>query len=167
MSTLSASPSQSDTNAVDAPRRELRFETMQDILADAESIAAGPATTLGNWTAAQNIEHVRLLVHMSRVGADFMMPWPVRVLGRLLKTRFLRSSFKPGLKTADVFQPPAEITMDEAIAAFRTEIGLASEAGAMSEPSPFLGKMTHEEWVQLHCRHAEHHFGYVVGASSP
>ena len=65
----------------------------------------------------------------------------------------------------DAFQPPADIGMDEAIEAFREEIARASKPGAMSHPSPFLGELTHEEWEQLHCRHAEHHFGYIVAGA--
>ena len=31
----------------------------------------------------------------------------------------------------------------------------------MSKPSPVFGPMTHEEWEQLHCRHAELHFSFI------
>ena len=148
-------------------RRELRFGSLADILADAESLAAGPTRTLGSWTAAQNIDHVRRLIRVSHAGADFTVPWVFRLLGRLIKSRVLRSAFKPGMKTVPAFEPPAEITMDEAIAAFREEIDLASRPGAMSRPSPFLGRMTHDDWERLHCRHAEHHFGFIIPEDAP
>lgn len=166
MTTLEVSASPKPVTA-GGSRRELRFQTLADILTDVESLASVPVTSLGEWTAAQNIDHVRRLIRVSHAGADFTMPWYFRLLGRLMKSRVLGSPFKPGMKTAPAFQPPAGITMDEAIAAFRAEVELASRPGAMSRPSPFLGKMTHDDWEQLHCRHAEHHFGFIIIESTP
>lgn len=148
-------------------RRELRFDALDEILVDAESFADGPATALGEWTPAQNIDHVRRMIRIAHARTDVKIPWVFRVLGRVLKSRFLRSAFKPGLKTAEDFQPPADITLEHALASFRDEIKVASRPGAMSQPSRFLGKLAHDEWVQLHCRHSEHHFGYVLPAASP
>lgn len=166
MNTQIVSASESKPDAQKGVRRDLRFETLADILAEAETIASMPATALGKWTPAQNIDHVRRLIRISHAGTDVRMNWAFRAMGRLLKSRFLRSPFKPGLKTVDTFLPPTEIGMDEAIKAFRGEIKRAVRPNAMSHPSPFLGQLTHEEWEQLHCRHAEHHFGYIVFVAS-
>ncbi len=38
-------------------RRSLRFEQLADILSDAEEIASGEITPLGNWTAGQVFSH--------------------------------------------------------------------------------------------------------------
>jgi hypothetical protein len=167
MTVLAASPSPASSGTTAVARRELRFASLAEILADAESIADKSVTGIGGWTPAQNIDHVRRLIRVSHAGADFTMPWAFRVLGRLIKSRSLRSPLKPGMKTVDSFQPPAGLSLDDALAAFREEIRVASRPGAMSHPSPLFGPMTHEQWEQLHCRHAEHHFGYIVPTRQP
>ena len=44
------------------------------------------------------------------------------------------------------------------------DLGAAIErAGSqrMKHPSPVLGKLSHEQWEQLHCRHAELHLSFL------
>lgn len=147
-------------------RRKLHFHTMQDILDDVETLASGPVESLGKWTPAQNIDHIRRLIHIAHRGVDFKMPLPFRVIGKVFKGYFLKAPFRAGFKTVDIFEPPAEITMQEAVEAFRAEMAIADRPGAMSHPSPLLGTMTHEQWVQLHCRHAELHLSFLVPASA-
>jgi len=147
-------------------KRSLRFETMQDILDDVEMLASGPVTSLGNWTPAQNIDHLRRVIRISHSGTDFKMPLPIRLLGKLLKRRFLKSPFKPGFKTVALFDPPDENTMQQAVVALREEIEAATRPGAMCHPSPLFGPMSHEQWEQLHCRHAELHLGFLLPATS-
>jgi hypothetical protein len=31
----------------------------------------------------------------------------------------------------------------------------------MTATSPVLGRLSHEQWVQFHCRHAEMHFSFM------
>lgn len=147
-------------------RRELHFETMQDILNEVESLASGPVISLGKWTPAQNIDHIRSVIRVAHAGTDFKMPLAYRILGKVLKGYFLKSSFKAGMKTEPIFEPPAEITMEQALAAFREDVEIASRPGAMSQPSPLFGAMTHEQWVQLNCRHAELHLGFLFPATN-
>ncbi|MEM9296477.1 MAG: DUF1569 domain-containing protein [Planctomycetota bacterium] len=165
MTSIAATPPGPEPAPAKATRRELRFESLADILADAEAMAEAHVTTLGGWTAAQNLDHVRRLIHISHAGADVTLPWFLRLFARMMKGRLLRSGMRPGLKTVAYFQPPDDITVEDALAAFRQEVNAASQPGAMRQPSPLLGKLSHAEWEQLHCRHAELHFGYVVRAS--
>ncbi len=147
-------------------RRTLRFESLEQILADAEALAAaGSIERTGNWTAGQNIDHVRRLMTASREGFGFKLAWPLRLLGRLLRNTALEKPLKPGFKIPgrgrDEFTPPADITLDEAMRGLREEVPLASQPGAMRHPSPLLGPLTHEQWIKLHCRHAEMHFSFL------
>lgn len=162
-----AEPSPAAIASAPQARRALRYETMADLLAEVESYHEAPVQSLGKWTPAQNIEHVRLLIHVSHAGTDFTMPLGLRLFARLMKPRLLRSGLKPGLKTVELFEPRSDITLEEAIAAFREDVQIAAQPGAMSHPSPLLGPMSHEQWEQLHCRHAELHFSFIVPASQP
>ena len=157
----SAMPARSASSGSAQARRTLRFESLDDILHEIERIGAGSPTATGAWTPSQNIDHVRRLIRFSREGGSIKVPLLFRLLGPMMKSKFLAATFNPGMKTADPFQPPRDITLADAVEAFRVEVGLASRPGAMSQRSPVLGKMTHEQWGTLHCRNAELHLGYV------
>lgn len=152
--------------AAPAERRTLTFNSMSEILAEVERLAAGPIESLGDWTPAQNIDHVRRVVTTSLDGFDFAMPWPIRVFGKLLKGRTIAGGLRPGLKipaaATAAFAPPEDITLDEALELFRRDVGRAITPGSMSQPSPLFGPMTHDDWERLHCRHAELHLGFLV-----
>jgi len=150
---------------------QLRFESLADILAHAERIGAGPRETTGRWTAPQIIDHVRRTITCSRTGfPGVRMPLYVRIAGRLLRRRFLSKPMPSGVKfpqsAAALFAPPDDVTMDEALVALREEVALSEQPGAMRQPSPVLGPMTHDDWVRLHCRHAEMHFRFAPTAPS-
>ena len=147
-------------------RRALAYTSLEDILADIETLTAGPVRSVGNWSAAENVDHVRRLMRYSREGGSVRLPLPMRLMGRLLKRSVLTKPIKPGFKVpagaADAFSPDPNITLPDAVAALREEIALASAPGAMCHPSPLVGPLTHDEWTQVHCRHAELHFSHLV-----
>jgi hypothetical protein len=47
-------------------RRKLRFETLDDLLADARQVATGEVTMLGNWTLAQILGHLAIALRFDR-----------------------------------------------------------------------------------------------------
>jgi len=159
-------------NVKKADRRQLRFASLDDILADAEAVTAGGAVTpavTGNWTAAQNIHHVAFTVRISSRGADFRIPLPIRMVGRALKfvgvhTRPIKPGVNPPAKIAAAFAPPPDISIADAWQKLRDEITYAKEHG-MTHPSPLFGKLSHDDWIKAHCRHAELHFGFIRPAA--
>ena len=152
-------------NVKKAERRRLHFESLDDIVADAEAVTSGPHRVTGNWSAAQNFEHVAKLMAISNRGIDMPVPVPMKLLGRTLKVLGMhRKPFNPGLKppakVARVFAPDPEISLDEAIQHLRDEVAYAKQHG-MTHPSPLFGKLSNDDWVAVHCRHAELHFAFI------
>jgi hypothetical protein len=144
-------------------RRPLSFDSLDAILADAEALGAGKIRTSGNWTAAQIVQHVGKLICISVEGADFKAPWYVRLGGRLMKKPALTRTWPAGIKPPKQFDPLApddDVTWDQAIDELRTNIARAKDVG-MTHPSPLLGPLSNEQWIQLHCRHAELHFSFM------
>ena len=168
MSTIPASSaSMHDSNsAQQSARRELRYSSLPEILDDIETLTAGPVRSVGSWTPAQNIEHVRLLIRVSREGAEFSLPLRLRILAKLFKPVFLARGLKPGIKGVPAMEPSIDINLSDAVSAFREEILAAARPGAMAKPSPLFGPMSHDDWVRLHCRHAELHFSHLVPGES-
>lgn len=138
---------------------------MNDLLADIDALdRRGEVQSTGNWTAAQNVEHVARFIDISVDGTDLKASLILRLLGPMVKKSVLAKPMKPGFKLpsklAARFVPPADVTWEDAVNHLRTIIGRAQKE-RMSGRSPVFGQLTHEEWVQLHCRHAELHFSFL------
>ena len=149
-----------------AGRRELHFETLDDIAADVERLAsARELKTLGNWTSGQIFDHVARIMHKSIDGFDGKMNPVLRWLfNKLFKNYFIShkmsAGFKLSTKQGEEFIA-SSISHEEGLANLRLALGrLKSETKRVS--SPFLGDMTLEEWTKLHCRHSELHLSFLV-----
>ncbi|MEM1165294.1 MAG: DUF1569 domain-containing protein [Planctomycetota bacterium] len=161
-----------DTKTVE-DRRTLHFTTLADILADAEAFAAtGEPRTSGNWSVGEVVDHVRMIMTYSREGfPDMGIPAPLRWFTILfMKKRTLAKGFDAGFKfpTAKIAAAftPERVSLDVAMTRLRREVELSSVPGAMSQPSPLVGRLTHDEWQALQCRHAELHFSFVFPATA-
>ncbi len=158
-----------DTKRV-AERRELHFHTLADILRDVEQLAAVTSETGesicrdGNWTPAQIVEHVTFFINGAIDGFTFTAPFLIRLLARPFKKHILTKPMKPGIKLParmNVVLPDPDTTWEDAVSALRDAVRRIDSGERMTQPSPLLGAMTHEDWVNLHCRHAEMHFSFM------
>ena len=70
-----------DTKNV-ANRREPRYESYDDLLADAENLAGQEHKVLGNWTFAQILEHLGIALEGSLDGIPFKAPLAMRVFAK-------------------------------------------------------------------------------------
>lgn len=147
-------------------RRTLSFSSMDDILRDVDALdSAATRHATGNWSPAEVVQHVAKLIEFSLDGFTFTMPWPIRAFGRLVRGSALRRPMKPGLKfpksAAPALEPDPNIPWEVAVKRLRTAIGRINAGERMTQPSPVLGDMSHEDWVKLHCRHSEMHLSFV------
>ena len=149
-------------------RRTLHFDSVNDILRDVEKLNHGEIITTGNWSAAQIVLHINEIIVMSLDGFTFKAPWVLRVIGRLTRPYFLKRGFKPGFKVppnAPSLIPPSDTAWTEALEAIRHTVQRIRNGERMTVPSPLFGKLTHEQWEQFHCRHAELHFSFMHPAT--
>lgn len=149
--------------------RTLTFSSLDDIVAEARLIAADEQVRArGNWTPAGNIWHVARYIQASVEGYPFTVPWWMRLVGPLMKGRMIGRTMSAGFKApANVsahMEPGGskapEPTMAEAIETLETWVANAKQEGYIPA-NPVFGKMTAVQWEQLHCRHAELHFGLI------
>ncbi len=157
-----------DTGKV-TERRHLHFASLDDVLAEVDSLArVRELRTLGNWSAGQVFQHLAVAFTCSIDGFHFRLPAPVRFLFRLfLKRTFLTKPMKPGFRlparaAKQLVAPP--ISQEEGLHSLRQAIHRlqTEERRAIN---PVVGKLTREEWDQLHCRHAELHLSFLVPVS--
>lgn len=93
-------------------RRSLNFSTLSEVVADAERLVSDPHTkTLGNWPLDKLIAHLATAINSSIDGISAKAPWYIRLVGPLLKGRFLTRKMQPGFKLPkqfeDGFFPPS------------------------------------------------------------
>lgn len=146
-------------------RRRLRFADWNEMLLDAERLVASPgARTLGNRPLDQLLTHLAFAVNGSIDGLAERGAWHLRLIGPLVKKRALRDGFPAGFRAPVKSElrafPPGRSPL-EALEALRAAVR-RTETETMSAAHPYLGKLTHDEWLQFHLRHAELHLSFVV-----
>ena len=156
-----------DTGKV-AGRRILRFESIDQVMADVDRLAeaerAGRLGRLGNWTLGQTLGHLACWAEYSYIGTPLKVPFLLRFILRGRKRRFLYQPMRAGVKIPGVTGgtlATAPMSLEAGLVRMR-RIMERLKAEAPSKPQAIFGPMTHEEWVALHCRHAEMHLGFLV-----
>jgi hypothetical protein len=152
-------------------RRKLRFNGLDDILADVEQLSqAGELHCLGNWSAGQIIQHLAISMNKSIDGFDWRVPFVLRLLIQMFfKKRLLNQAMPPGFKlnaraTAEMV-PGETISMDEALANLRQAMQRLQSEDKRS-PHPAFGSLTRAEWDLVHCRHSELHLSFLEPVTS-
>jgi hypothetical protein len=153
-----------DTKRV-AGRRQPHYNSVDDLLADAQKLAQSPHRTLGNWSLGMILKHLANTFTMGIDGGVPPAPWILRTIARtVMKRRMLRGPMPAGYK----LPPSAARTLmagptssEEGLAALRTAIGRWKTESKRSS-HPFFGNLTPDEWTQLQLRHAELHMSFVV-----
>jgi hypothetical protein len=145
-------------------RRELRFNSFDDMVADAERLVRSPNTRmLGNWPLSQLLGHVTLAINGSIDGIHVKAPWFIRMLGPLIKRRVLKK-MSPGFnlpKSAEAQFFPESSSSELALQNLQAAVArLQNER--MTACHPVLGRLTHDEWTLLHLRHCELHFSFAL-----
>lgn len=155
-------------NTKEAPRRELYFQDLNAVLADLDRLeAAEGAGTLvqnGNWSLGMAASHVADIVEQSLDGFRFTAPLPIRVLMRVLKPFVLGRPFPAGLKLTGSSRsiiPEKGITTEQGCGALRKQIRRVLDGERMTLKSPVFGRLSHEQWVRLHCDHAGLHLSFL------
>ncbi len=144
-------------------RRKLDFRDFNDLLGDLQRLRGGYLRA-GNWTLSQVCDHLAIFFRGSLDGFGRMMPWLVRVtLGKLILRSILRNrGMRSGVKVPAHFLPGDP----------REDAAAADELAGLVErfrrhegplhPSPLFGRLSREQWTELHLIHASHHMSFLV-----
>lgn len=146
-------------------RRSLRFGRLSDLVADVDSFG-GQVRSTGNWTPGQIVEHVAKFIECSLDGFPVRdASLLVRGFAKMMRSSILIKPMRAGFKIPGNFKamaPGPDVTWDDAVARLKKVVQRIDKGGErMAQRSPLLGFLEHEEWIQLHCRHAEMHFSFL------
>jgi Protein of unknown function (DUF1569) len=147
-------------------RRTVRYNSYDEVLADAERLAAMPTRTLGNWTLGQIFQHLAKAMDAMIDGPPFLLPAPVRLLMSLfMKGKMLRETLSPGFKLpkkGEGLLPTPATTTEEGLRLLRAAVQRVKGTTERALHGGF-GKMGPGEWDQFQLRHCELHMSFVVG----
>lgn len=149
-------------------RRDLTFNSLDEIFADVKALPAEGLTASGNWTPAENVEHVGKVIGFATHGfpdvkPPKMMKFIFTTLMKIAGGKLLKMKIKPGVKLSagmDALLPEKGVSWDVAVRRMEKNIADAKEH-KMTHPSPIAGHLGHEKWTLLHCRHAELHLSFI------
>lgn len=154
--------------AANSDPRPLHFGTLAELRREVERLAAaGRAGTLratGEWSPGQILQHLSRPIRFAIDGYPFRAPWLIRTFGPMLKKRYTSRTMPSGIrlpKSAAPMMPDASVPTEEGASQLLAALDRLDSGERMTHASPVFGPMTHEEWVQLHLRHAELHLGYL------
>jgi hypothetical protein len=146
-------------------RRQLRYESFDDFLGDADGLAMGNSRTLGNWTLAQIFDHLARWFRMAVEGTDVRVPRWVQFILWEWRKRSLSMPSRPGVKMPSqlksVLLPEEGLAADRCLQDLRSAVS-RFRAASQFAPHPAYGQLTRDEWQQLALRHAEMHMSFIV-----
>ena len=159
---------QKDTRSV-ADYRTLRFESIDDCIAEVRRIAAADAQrglrNSGNWTPGQVMAHVAAWIEYGYDGfpigrPPFFVRWILRLrLKKMLTGGMPRGVRIPGIKEGTVGMD--EMSTAEAAERLVTAFTRLKDREEAKFDSPAFGPMSFDDRILLNLRHAELHLGYL------
>ena len=154
--------------AASLTRREVRYESREEFLADAERLSNIPIHTVGKWTYPQILDHLARTMTASLDGFGFKAPgWARLLIAPFVKNSFLTKTMKPGFNSNSATGrrrrsiPAPDLSLPAAMVNLRKAMTRIAHEPANAE-HPFFGKLASQEWTSLHLRHAELHMSFVV-----
>ncbi len=146
-------------------RRQLRYDSYDDLLADLDALTTGEPEVVGNWSPAQICKHLAAAFNGCIDGVSFRANWPTRVIAKsFLKNKFLNKSLPAGFKIPGTakkqFEPEQSLDLNEQAAALRKAIARV-KSDKTRAAHPFFDQLSAEQWDQFNLRHAELHMSFV------
>ncbi len=146
-------------------RRTVRYESLDDLLADARHLSEAEVRALGNWSQGQIYEHLARALDSSIDGAGFSLPAPVRwIMALLMKRKFLTKDLPAGFKSTAQFIP-GETPVEAGLASLETAIARQAQDSKRA-PHPAFGNIGFKGWNDFNLRHAEMHMSFLANGES-
>ncbi len=152
-------------------RRQLDFRSIDDILKDLDALekahAAGRLRSVGEWSPGQNLQHLARSMKAPLDGFPPVKPrFYMKLMARMFKGMATSGkAMKPGFKMPRelaVLAPDAQVSFEQGAREFRELLHRVKRGDRMEHPSPYFGRMTHDEWTRLSLGHAMLHMSFLV-----
>lgn len=167
---MTSTTTSNSINTAKAERRELSFNSYDDILKELDRIVAadraGKLRATGNWSAGTIFNHLATWIDFGYEGfpANVNPPWFVKLVLKMKKKGYVRNKTRagiriPGLAGGTLGTEP--MATQEGAAKLKKSLTRLKNREPVKFPSPAFGPMTDEEREQFQCRHAELHMSFL------
>lgn len=151
-------------------RRELNFDSLDDVVRDAEHLLAVGYDKVGNWDLAQCCGHLSEWFRYQMDGFPkaplLLRPvfWLFRnTIGPALgRKAFKAGTMRPGLPTVPQSVMPGGEDAAKAVATLGNTIDRWKAYTGRLHPSPLFGSMTKDEWMKGQLIHCAHHLSFLI-----
>jgi hypothetical protein len=144
-------------------RRNLDFHDFNSVVDDIDQLHKRGYTKAGQWDLSQICEHLAKVMRLSIEGFGFKGAWYIRALAPLIKRRFFKTRRMPtGFQAPGVLMPRNLGEEAQAVASCKEQLDRVRNYPGEFQPSPFFGRLSPEEWRQLHLIHAAHHLSFLI-----
>ena len=152
-----------------AQKRMLKFQDLDDLLREIQSLHASGYICHGNWNLSQILGHLNEWTRFPMDGFPIpplpfrMMFWVMsKTIGPGLRRKILKQGFSNGMPTAPQTVPHADaLSETAAIEQFERTIERLRNFQGTMYPSPLFGALDRELAITVSLLHAEHHLGFL------
>jgi hypothetical protein len=162
--------SKSKTTSAKPERRTLRFNSVDELLAEIDRIVsaekAGTLRRTGNWSTGQIFGHLAAWIDYGYEGfpPGAHPPFFVRWVMKFWKKKIIRDGMPAGIRiprTKDGTFGTEPYSADEGAARLRAALKRLSVGEPVKFHSPAMGPVSEAERIQVQLRHAELHLSYL------
>lgn len=155
-------------------KRKLKFNDLEEMMAEARSLQQNGYISNGNWTLGQCCGHVANWMSYPLDGFP-VPPLPIRMIFWVvkktvapgMKRKILAEGFKGGTMTAPESVPkPDAVSDQQGIEQLQNIVDRVVAYDGTLQPSPLFGEMDKPMLVKVTLLHAEHHLGYLEPAAT-
>ena len=153
-----------------AQRRQLKFDSLDAALVDAQKLLVIGYDKAGNWNLSQVCGHLANWLGYAMDGFP-KAPLPIRMMlwtarhtigpGKL-KQYLDNGEMGTGKPTMPQSVPAPGGDDSAGVARFRETVDRVRRFAGTPLPSPFFGPMDRDTWVKLNCVHAAHHLSFLL-----
>lgn len=147
--------------------RQLDLHTFDELRTEILSLSTRPYQRAGQWSLGQNCQHLAKILNQSIDGFDIRLPWFIRIFSGFIKNRVLKNRcFPKGVQAPKPFLPDKQADDEQGVSELLKAIQRYQHHTGPLQPSPLFGRLSREEWDQLHLIHASHHLGFILPIDS-
>jgi hypothetical protein len=150
-------------------RRELRFQTFDQAIAEVDRLFAHGYERKGNWDLAQMCDHLATTFEGSVRGFGFGMPRVLQAMFGQFGLRYVLKNQRTPFRARVPKQLEPASGLDPAVAIVRLKHSIGEFESYTGEVArhPFFGKMTREQWRGIHLFHCAHHLAFLHPSPLP
>ena len=146
-------------------RRELKFNNLDDAIAEIHHLRDQGYDRVGNWSLEENLEHLNKTMRMAVDGPQFFLPALVRPLLRWFVLPKMRRGevVRFQAKAPDPLQPESSGDLNQLVDEFETLAKkIMNPEMTFPEKHPVFGKISASDWRANMVWHAAHHLSFLI-----